>query len=284
MINKQLLQTRFSRQAHSYEEYANVQKKMTHQLLALLSDAGFKNQPEFRILEIGCGTGYLTERLVQLFPQCQLTAVDLAPGMIEVAKERVKDKPVGFICADVEEMTLEDTYDLIVSNATFQWFNQMENTIRRLFEALKPDGMIHFSTFGSLTFHELHASFERAILRLDLPGNYSPGQSFISSDGLQDICKRSLKSLSYHMNQIERLEIENFATVRDFLTSIKKIGANNSNQEQDCKRPSVFREMIRIYDQDYRLNDRIQATYHCLYVSIKKKDHEKLQAPDEDMR
>ena len=34
------------------------------------------------ILEIGCGTGYLTRALIELFPSAHITAVDIAPGMI----------------------------------------------------------------------------------------------------------------------------------------------------------------------------------------------------------
>lgn len=262
------MQKRFTKQAHIYDEFANVQKKMANHLLTLLLAERLSKQGDILILEIGCGTGYLTERLLQRFPNCQITAVDLAHGMIEMARKRINDKRVTFICADAEEIVFDHSYHLIVSNATFQWFNQLEKTIKRLYEALHTCGKLYFSTFGHLTFHEMHASFKKAQERLQLSKNHTLGQSFYSMDELAAICKRSLDSYPIQVNCEEINEIETFATVRDFLTSIKKIGANNSNQEDYCINPSVLREMIRNYECKYRLGNSIQATYHCLYFSI----------------
>ena len=63
-----------------------------------------------------------------------------------------------------------------------------------------------------------------------------------------------------------------FLTVREFFTSIKKIGAANSNKENYCQRPSLFRELINIYDTEYRDESGVKATYHCLCFKIKKHD------------
>ncbi|MEC1722679.1 malonyl-ACP O-methyltransferase BioC [Schinkia azotoformans] len=268
MINKALLQKRFTKQALSYDEFANVQKKMAHHLLMLLKDVHLGEQGVIRILEIGCGTGYLTERLLQRYPHCQITAVDFAPGMIETARKKVNDQRATFICGDAEEMEFNHSYHLIISNATFQWFNQLEITIRKLFEALYTGGKIYFSTFGNLTFHELHSSFKQAQEQLLTTKKHTLGQSFFSLDVLAYICKSSLESYPIQMKYEEIHEIETFATVRDFLTSIKKIGANNSNQEAYCMNPSLFKEMIRNYECNYRIGNSIKATYHCLYFSV----------------
>lgn len=96
------------------------------------------------ILEIGCGTGYLTKKLSQQFPEATITAIDFAPGMIEIAKQRINDERVHFLCGDIEEMGLKERYDLIISNATFQWLNDMENTLIRLSHSLKNNGRILF--------------------------------------------------------------------------------------------------------------------------------------------
>ncbi|HHY73277.1 MAG TPA: malonyl-ACP O-methyltransferase BioC [Bacillus bacterium] len=269
MINKELLQKRFTKQAPIYDEFANVQKKMANHLLTLLEDVQCGEQGGIRILEIGCGTGYLTERILQHFPHCEITAVDLAPGMIEMARKKVDDKRVTFICGDAEKMEFAQTYHFIISNATFQWFNQLENTIRRLFETLHTGGTIYFSTFGKSTFHELHASFKQAQDRLPVSKGHKLGQSFYSIDELATICKLSLDSYPIQLNYEEKREIETFASVREFLTSIKKIGANNSNEEGYRLNPSVLKEMIRYYECNYRVGNSIQATYHCLYFSIK---------------
>jgi malonyl-CoA O-methyltransferase len=132
MIDKKKLSRRFSRQAKTYDKYANVQKEMAQALLASCND-------EVRtILEIGCGTGYLTQALTRAFPQARIHAIDLAPGMIDLAKTKVASQ-VEFTCCDFETQVLTDQYDLIISNATFQWFENIEVCLDKIKEALTPD-------------------------------------------------------------------------------------------------------------------------------------------------
>ena len=49
----------------------------------------------------------------------------------------------------------------------------------------------------------------------------------------------------------ETCYIERFTEVREFLHSIRKVGATNSNEESYCQSPSLFRAMLRIYERDF---------------------------------
>ena len=266
MIDKQLLQKRFSLHAKTYDRYAQVQKQMAGQLLTTLADL---NLPEkARILEIGCGTGYLTKALCARFPQAQIIAVDLASGMIEVAKENVRLERVTFICEDIEQINWQESFDLIISNATFQWFNQLELTLKKLFSSLAANGLILFSTFGCDTFHELHTSFQRALSTLQMQAE-PPGQSFYSLAELQALCQQALSEFGeIPCLGSQDTVIEYFASVKDFLTSVKKIGASNSNLSAIGQRPSVLKEMMRIYEQEVCAGMGVQATYHVLCMLI----------------
>jgi malonyl-CoA O-methyltransferase len=269
MIDKQLLQKRFSSNAKTYDQFANVQKKMADFLLKHLVMKRSDSSP-LHILEIGCGTGYLTAKLSRHFQNATITAIDLAPGMIEIAKQRTSGMPIQFLCGDIEEMELYDRYDLIISNATFQWLNHLELTLSRLSSVLKSNGMILFSTFGCDTFHELHTSFQRSMQKLQLDTNARLGQSFYALEDLLELCERSVQSVhpTSTIFGTETIETERFHSVKDFFTSLRKIGATNSNQGQYCQRPSVLKEMMNIYEQDYQENGHIIATYHCLFVGI----------------
>jgi len=266
LINKTLLQKRFSENAPTYDQFAQVQKKMAQ----MLTDS-IETSPQ-RILEIGCGTGYMTERLCRLFPHAEISAVDFAPGMLEVARKRLQGRQVEFICGDIEEMkAFGGPFDLIISNAAFQWFNQLENTIHRLFLSLAPGGSMHFSTFGESTFCELHTSFKRATQHAGVEAP-APGQSFFTLIELIALCQRAVGLIGNgYVNGKEELEIETFANVRDFFYSIKKIGATNSNTTKYSQRPSLLKNMMRFYEQDFRKDDQVMATYHCLYVSIQRR-------------
>jgi malonyl-CoA O-methyltransferase len=267
MIDKQLLQKRFSDHAKTYDQFANVQKKMGTQLLKLL-DRKESDSSSIDILEIGCGTGFLTRKLSQQFPKATITAIDLAPGMIEIAKQKINNEQVHFLCGDIEEIELKERYDLIISNATFQWLNDMEHTLIHLANSLKKNGKILFSTFGVETFHELHTSFHRALQKLQLNTNARLGQPFYSLKDLLELCDRIIRSVHPYSTVvgIESIEKEKFLSVRDFFTSLKKIGATNSNQGPFFQRPSVLKEMMKIYERDFQENGYITATYHCLFI------------------
>ena len=49
-----------------------------------------------------------------------------------------------FYCEDIERLQLEETYDVIISNATFQWLNDLKQVIRNLFHHLSIDGILLF--------------------------------------------------------------------------------------------------------------------------------------------
>ncbi|HLR79207.1 MAG TPA: malonyl-ACP O-methyltransferase BioC [Bacillota bacterium] len=274
MINKQLLQKRFSKQATTYDEYASVQKKMAAHLIHQLEHRLINNESSSpqHILEIGCGTGYLTSILLEKFPDAVITAVDLSPGMIDVARKRFDEQKINFICGDIEQLNLDQTFDLIISNATFQWFNHLEVTLQKLCYALKETGWLTFSTFGERTFHELYTSYEQALSKLNIQKRTRLGQSFYSSQHLKKVCQSGHNELPVEVEVAEAEIIESFPSVKAFFKSLKKIGANNSNREAHMQRPSVFKQLISIYENQYSKDDVIPATYHCLFATIRPKE------------
>ncbi len=76
--------SRFSAAAVTYDQVAHVQCEVADRLLLSLATV---RRPE-RVLDIGCGTGYLTRRLADLWPHAWIEGVDFAPGMIDQARHR----------------------------------------------------------------------------------------------------------------------------------------------------------------------------------------------------
>ncbi|HEU4601876.1 MAG TPA: methyltransferase domain-containing protein, partial [Steroidobacteraceae bacterium] len=179
-MNKALMRARFNRRAHEYDQHASIQRAMANRLVELIEQSraercsdSTETPPVRRILEIGCGTGFLTQHLLATYPQSHIQAVDIAEQMIRLAQARIRNevqRRVTFVAEDAECMELDDaSFDLIVSNATVQWFNDPVLTIGRLVGSLIADGTLAFATFGPDTFSELHRSFECAAQRLGHP-------------------------------------------------------------------------------------------------------------------
>jgi ubiquinone/menaquinone biosynthesis C-methylase UbiE len=96
--------------------------------------------PGSPVLEVGCGTGQLTEALVPL--GCALTAIDLGASMIEAARERVPGGSVTFQAVAFEDLNADaGSFDLIVSAAAFHWIDP-EVRFRQAARLLRPGGWL----------------------------------------------------------------------------------------------------------------------------------------------
>lgn len=150
MLSKQEIRDNFSRSAVAYDKYASLQRQMADRLVSMAACLA-----PLRILDIGCGTGYLTARLAQAFPQAAVLGLDLAPGMVEFAREKYRAANLSFTVGDGESLDLaERSFDLVVSNASLQWMAP-EKVFSEVVPVLAPGGTFLFSTFGPQTLREL---------------------------------------------------------------------------------------------------------------------------------
>ncbi|MGA2521017.1 MAG: class I SAM-dependent methyltransferase [Acidimicrobiales bacterium] len=80
-----------------------------------------------RILDVGCGTGYLLQSLARRCPEAlELAGIDAAPSMIDTARAHAGDGPLVFATGVVEHLPYDDaTFDLVVSTTSFDhWSDQ----------------------------------------------------------------------------------------------------------------------------------------------------------------
>ncbi|MGD1803962.1 class I SAM-dependent methyltransferase [Dapis sp. BLCC M126] len=67
-----------------------------------------------KVLDIGVGTGLLTEKMLSL-ANYQIIGVDFSPRMLEIAKKRLVNSDVKLICQDITEFETEEKFEAIVS-------------------------------------------------------------------------------------------------------------------------------------------------------------------------
>ena len=103
---------RFDAAAETYEAAADIQRVAAQHLLERLTS----DDTPRAILELGCGTGLLTDGLASRFPDVPITAVDVAPGMIRVAsRDHARVQSIKWVCVDAREAVFDSTFDLVVS-------------------------------------------------------------------------------------------------------------------------------------------------------------------------
>lgn len=93
-----------------------------------------------RVLEVGCGTGLLTEQLVAR--GLQVRALDPGEEMIRVARRRVgPEAPVQFVIGTFEDADVSDGYDAVFCGAAWHWLDPTRSW-RKAAEALRPGGRL----------------------------------------------------------------------------------------------------------------------------------------------
>ena len=92
-----------------------------------------------RALDLGCGTGELTEMVSELLPASQVLGIDSSKEMLEKASQ-IKRPGLDFELCSIEEARGE--WDLIFSNAAIQWVGNHDQLIPKLVSLLRPGGQI----------------------------------------------------------------------------------------------------------------------------------------------
>jgi len=95
-----------------------------------------------RILELGCGTGILTEQILERFPGAEITGIDLSPDMLRVASEKPGLRNVHFIAGDLRDAWPAGPYDAIVTSLCIHHISAAERVtvVKRAYKALSRGG------------------------------------------------------------------------------------------------------------------------------------------------
>ncbi len=139
----------FGAAARHYESSAGVQRIVAAHLAEMAARAPLPAPAQ--ILEIGCGTGLLTQEIRACWPAATLIATDLAPEMLAAAGRRGAASQL--LAMDGEAPVFEGPwFDLILSSLAFQWFTDLPAALARLHALLRPGASLYFATMGAESF------------------------------------------------------------------------------------------------------------------------------------
>jgi len=111
------------------------------------------------VLDVGCGTGRLTEKLLERLPRGRVLAIDLSSNMLEVARGFLRprfDSRVQLVMADAAALPTVGVADAIFSTATFHWVLDHPRLFRNLYGALKPGGVLVAQCGGGANIARVH--------------------------------------------------------------------------------------------------------------------------------
>jgi malonyl-CoA O-methyltransferase len=258
-IDKQQAKRSFARVAQSYDDAAILQREIGDRMLERLE---YINYTPGLILDVGAGTGYCTTLLQKKFPKAHMLALDIAQPMLTHARNRSSlwsrlRNRTDYLCADAEALPLADrSVDMVFSNLTLQWVNQLEHTLQEFARVLRPGGMILFSTFGPDTLKELHAAW----LSVD---RYSHVNAFIDLHDIGDAMMRA--RLAEPVMDAERLTMT-YPDVYKLMRDLKTIGAHNVTLQRNkgLTGKARFRQLESEYEQ-FRRDGVLPVSYEVIY-------------------
>jgi trans-aconitate 2-methyltransferase len=92
-------------------------------------------------LDAGCGSGRITQALIERLPHGRVIAVDQSASMVAAARERLGEQ-ADVRVVDLLELDLGEPVDAILSTATFHWISDHDRLFERLHAALRPGGRL----------------------------------------------------------------------------------------------------------------------------------------------
>jgi len=133
----------FDERAAGYED--GWLGRLHHEIADRTADLALASLPTpRRILDVGCGTGYLLRRLAARAPEAlELVGIDAASSMIEVAEDLADDDRLRFSTGVAERLPYADeAFDLVVSTTSFDHWSDQQAGLLECARVLAPDGRL----------------------------------------------------------------------------------------------------------------------------------------------
>lgn len=235
----------------SYDVNCNLQKNVGKRLMELLSP--FKTHTS-NIIDLGCGTGIVTEMLAKQTSYANFHAVDIAEQMLITAKKRLNFYQIDVYANDFENFKNTDTkFDLVFSNLSLHWSLDFPRTLENVKHVMNDQGILAFTIPLQGTFSELNTNSVNPFIDLAYIDNLLATYGY----EIKVSCRESF--------------IYNFENKLNALKSIKKIGANFLiNRNHFGLRGKAFLDNI-INSQIISFNQPTPLTYVIGFFIVKYK-------------
>lgn len=215
--------------ASDYDRYAIVQRDVACSLAETIRSLNLPPSP--RVLELGCGTGFLGAALIRHLPGAHWCMTDIADPMVERARKRFSDQGnITFRCLDAQAPKIDGPFDLICSSLAFQWLPDLPHSVSSLCELLSPEGYLAFTTLARGTFSTWQMAH----------GDIPSGTPFYPSP--EDLTRLGLEVSTTNF------EAE-FDDALQFLHGIKAIGAGTAREGYRALGPSRFKEVMACFER-----------------------------------
>ncbi len=288
-VDKPIIRNEFSKNAGNYDAVAVVQRRIADRLIETVLEVqrDIDANGTFQVLDAGAGTGYVGRTLsqqltaimqkslveqskVETSPEVEkhnstiipftalvapkVTALDLSPEMLEVAKKQGGYD--AYIAGDIEALPCEDkTFDLVVSSLAIQWCHDITQALKELHRVTKSGGRISIATIIAGTLRELESAFKTV-------DNEQHILAFLTEEKLKAEVMAQGGSLTIYE------EIVTFDSLKSLFKSLKHIGATSLPNR---RKGLLGRSSIAKLEEYFASIGGYQLTYVVALIDIPKR-------------
>ena len=129
------------------------------------------------ILDVGCGTGTLTEKIAE--SGAFVTGIDASPEMIAKAKQAYNN--IEFFVKDATDFSFEEKFDAAFSNATFHWIKDQQSLLQCIYDLLKPGGRLVYEMGAKHNIESIHNAVKKVLIGEGFEDNINIEVNYFSS-------------------------------------------------------------------------------------------------------
>ncbi|MGZ4968389.1 MAG: malonyl-ACP O-methyltransferase BioC [Methylobacter sp.] len=252
-LDKTKIRQSFAAASMTYDNVAELQRTVGKALLDTVNAESLAGT----LLDLGCGTGFLTAKLLKFTRP--VIALDIALPMLQVTRAKLADSSsVSYLCADAEQLPLaEKTVDGVFSNLALQWCVNLGAVFADIKRVLKPGAQLVFSTFGPQTLQELKSAWAEV-------DDYNHVNEFYNEQQLVHF----LQLAGYVEIKVEtKIYVSRYNSVMALMKELKHIGAHNmiAGRNKNITTKLQMQRMIASYER-YQVDDQVRATFEVIMV------------------
>lgn len=195
-----------------------------------------KKTPTSRVLELGCGPGYLWKNnLAQIPPGWDITLSDFSPGMLKEAHNNLSHcgRHFTFQLIDAQEIPLEDArFDILIANLMLYHVPDRTRALAEIKRVLKPQGIFYAATVTETAL----ASLDKFLLAAGLP---------IWEDVFSFSLENGANQLASWFTHIKRHRLDNTLVVKEVEPLIALIRSGIPRSDQNEARFQHLREILQ---------------------------------------
>lgn len=243
---------RFAQAGQSYPEHAIVQRKIAQHLSDLITQYGVGQYD--KVFEIGCGSGNLTQLLMQKLNIKDLILNDLYEDVQQHFgfAHAMSEPEVNWLIGDIEQLKFPKNLNMIASSSVLQWINDLDAIFDQAFHYLTAQAELCFSSFGQHNLREIKS----------LTGQ---GLNYLSIEDLHAKLQKNGFEILHLSEQIEQLT---FTHPKQILQHLKATGVTATASSFRWTKQSLM-DFYQNYQQFSYVDEagvlQYRLTYHPIY-------------------